>query len=227
MGPIRCPETSVNNYHTTPRNIPKDRRSNQHRGGSLKSGFDDNCPVNFDVSHTLCVFVKEAILDLWPADSNLMLCITSCGCKSEPIYDQLSTEQCIVKVEITFLSILFPSKPWKRSLLPPFSWPTDWALRRKVSQCHLMSLAKLQAERTLVLGTDIKCRLYSYNSIADFAKSTAASTLLYSSMESRVIRVQAFKNISEKQTGVKTVLCKEGTKCRTYESCLSVFHIFE
>jgi hypothetical protein len=27
MGQIRCPETSVNNYHTTPRNIPEERRS--------------------------------------------------------------------------------------------------------------------------------------------------------------------------------------------------------
>jgi hypothetical protein len=27
MGPTRCPETSVNNYHTTPRNIPEERRS--------------------------------------------------------------------------------------------------------------------------------------------------------------------------------------------------------
>jgi hypothetical protein len=26
MGPIRCPETSVNNYHTMPRNTPEDRR---------------------------------------------------------------------------------------------------------------------------------------------------------------------------------------------------------
>jgi hypothetical protein len=37
MGPICCPETSVNNYHTTPRNIPEERRSHKHRGGSLKS----------------------------------------------------------------------------------------------------------------------------------------------------------------------------------------------
>jgi hypothetical protein len=37
MGPIRCPETSINNYHMTPRNIPEERRSHQHRGGSLKS----------------------------------------------------------------------------------------------------------------------------------------------------------------------------------------------
>jgi hypothetical protein len=27
MGPIRCPETSVNSYHTTPHNIPEERRS--------------------------------------------------------------------------------------------------------------------------------------------------------------------------------------------------------
>ena len=26
MKPIRCPETSVNSYHTTPRNIPEERR---------------------------------------------------------------------------------------------------------------------------------------------------------------------------------------------------------
>ena len=37
VGPIRCPETSVNNYNTKPRNIPEERRSHQHRGGSLKS----------------------------------------------------------------------------------------------------------------------------------------------------------------------------------------------
>jgi hypothetical protein len=27
MGPIRCPETSVNNYHMAPRNIPEECRS--------------------------------------------------------------------------------------------------------------------------------------------------------------------------------------------------------
>jgi hypothetical protein len=36
MEPILCPETSVNNYNTTPRNVPEER-SYQHRGGSLKS----------------------------------------------------------------------------------------------------------------------------------------------------------------------------------------------
>jgi hypothetical protein len=36
MGPIRCPETSVNDYHTTPCNYPEDHRFHQHRGGSLK-----------------------------------------------------------------------------------------------------------------------------------------------------------------------------------------------
>jgi hypothetical protein len=37
MGPILCPETLVSNYHMTPRNIPEERRTHQHRGGSLKS----------------------------------------------------------------------------------------------------------------------------------------------------------------------------------------------
>jgi hypothetical protein len=37
MGPTRCPETSVNNYHTTPCNYPEAHRLHQHRSGSLKS----------------------------------------------------------------------------------------------------------------------------------------------------------------------------------------------
>jgi hypothetical protein len=36
MGPIRCSETLVNNYHSTRRNIPDERRSHQRRGGNLK-----------------------------------------------------------------------------------------------------------------------------------------------------------------------------------------------
>jgi hypothetical protein len=31
MGPIRCPETSVKDYHSTLRNTPEERRSHQHR----------------------------------------------------------------------------------------------------------------------------------------------------------------------------------------------------
>jgi hypothetical protein len=38
----RCPETSVIKYHTTPRNTPEERRSHQHRGGSLKSANSAN-----------------------------------------------------------------------------------------------------------------------------------------------------------------------------------------
>jgi hypothetical protein len=37
MGPIGCPETSVHNYYSTLRNIPEERRSYVHGGGSLKS----------------------------------------------------------------------------------------------------------------------------------------------------------------------------------------------
>jgi hypothetical protein len=36
MEPIRYPETLVNNYHTTQRNVPEEQRSYQHRGDSLK-----------------------------------------------------------------------------------------------------------------------------------------------------------------------------------------------
>jgi len=37
IGPIFCPETSATNYQSTLRNIPEERRSHLHRGGSLKS----------------------------------------------------------------------------------------------------------------------------------------------------------------------------------------------
>jgi hypothetical protein len=36
MGPIRCPETSVNNYHTTPCNTPGKHTPHQHCDESLK-----------------------------------------------------------------------------------------------------------------------------------------------------------------------------------------------
>jgi hypothetical protein len=42
MGPIRCPETSVKDYHSTLRNNKEERRTHQHRGGSLKSRFEEN-----------------------------------------------------------------------------------------------------------------------------------------------------------------------------------------
>jgi hypothetical protein len=36
MEPIHCPETSVKDYDSTLRNVPEERRANQHRGGSQK-----------------------------------------------------------------------------------------------------------------------------------------------------------------------------------------------
>jgi hypothetical protein len=39
MGPTRCTETSVKDYHPTLLNIPEEGRSHQHRGGSLKSQY--------------------------------------------------------------------------------------------------------------------------------------------------------------------------------------------
>jgi hypothetical protein len=38
MGTMGCPKTSLQNYHSTLRNIPEERRPHLHRGGSLKSG---------------------------------------------------------------------------------------------------------------------------------------------------------------------------------------------
>jgi hypothetical protein len=40
IGPIGCPETSVQNYHSRLHNIPEDRRSHLHGGRSLKSCID-------------------------------------------------------------------------------------------------------------------------------------------------------------------------------------------
>jgi hypothetical protein len=48
VGPIRCLETSVKDYHTTLRNIPKERISHQHRDGSLKSRI---CEIGFIIKN--------------------------------------------------------------------------------------------------------------------------------------------------------------------------------
>jgi hypothetical protein len=37
MGPMRCPETSVKDFQSTPHTTPEERRAHQHRGRSLKS----------------------------------------------------------------------------------------------------------------------------------------------------------------------------------------------
>jgi hypothetical protein len=45
MGPIGCPETSVQNYHSALRNIPEERSSQRHRAGNLKSRRFAACPL--------------------------------------------------------------------------------------------------------------------------------------------------------------------------------------
>jgi len=65
MGLIGCPETSVRNYHYTLRNIQEERRSNFHRGESLKSRIkildEDSCllkePYQTGGSRILICFV--------------------------------------------------------------------------------------------------------------------------------------------------------------------------
>jgi hypothetical protein len=52
MVPLGWPETSVNNYHKTPRHIPEERRSHQHNGGSLKSRPHFNIYIYSDIKTT-------------------------------------------------------------------------------------------------------------------------------------------------------------------------------
>ena len=92
-------------------------------------------------------------------------------------------------------------------------------LQSFATQFNVVSQSNKPSAHTRVLGTDIKCRLYSNNSTADLAISTAATTFLHRSMKTHVTPRLAFKSSSEKQAGVeKTVLCMEGIKSRMEES---------
>jgi len=76
MGPIRCFETSVRNYHSTLRKIPKERKSHLHRRWSLKSRIVYACVVSFSrllrARYMLCPNHP-----LWCVYPNLMKC-TNC-----------------------------------------------------------------------------------------------------------------------------------------------------
>jgi hypothetical protein len=59
MGPMGCPDTSVRNYQYTLRNILEERRTNLHRGGSLKTRTvrvkaDSHMPCRAHVVPLLC-----------------------------------------------------------------------------------------------------------------------------------------------------------------------------
>ena len=45
MGPMRCPETSVPNYHSMLRKILEERGSLLHRGESMKSRMKNLFPI--------------------------------------------------------------------------------------------------------------------------------------------------------------------------------------
>jgi hypothetical protein len=47
-GPIRCPETPVNNYHTTPRNIPEERRSNYEYAHTHTHTHTHSCVLGYN-----------------------------------------------------------------------------------------------------------------------------------------------------------------------------------
>ena len=56
MGRIGCPETSVNKYQFTPRNIPEDWRYNLRRSGSLKLRTDTVLPSDIDTTNYIIWF---------------------------------------------------------------------------------------------------------------------------------------------------------------------------
>jgi hypothetical protein len=66
MGPIGCPETSLQNYHTTLRNISEEHRSHLHRGGSLesRSSVHGNPPaVDWYELLDILVFIHQLLND--------------------------------------------------------------------------------------------------------------------------------------------------------------------
>jgi len=55
IGPISCPETSVNNYQSTLRNISEERRSHLQRGGILKTcALQRKTPCRHKVERWYC-----------------------------------------------------------------------------------------------------------------------------------------------------------------------------
>ena len=52
IGPIRCPETSVKDYHLTLRNIADERRSHQRRGGLI-------------ISQNVTCFTSTTVINVW------------------------------------------------------------------------------------------------------------------------------------------------------------------
>ena len=80
MGPIRCPEISVRNYHSTLRKIPKEGKSHLRHGGRLKSR---------KILHILsvCVFVDLVIQH---AKRMRRIILSSVACPSLPNFSTLS-----------------------------------------------------------------------------------------------------------------------------------------
>jgi hypothetical protein len=58
-GPIGCPETSVQNFHSALRNIPEECRYHLSRGGSLRSRIDKNRFFRFFVRWYRKLFISE------------------------------------------------------------------------------------------------------------------------------------------------------------------------
>ena len=65
MGPIGSPETSIQNHRSTLRNIPEERRSQLHRGVSLKSRiYCSNSNNDYYNIHFLLCFLNSLTISI-------------------------------------------------------------------------------------------------------------------------------------------------------------------
>ena len=78
MGPKCFPETSVNNYHTTPRNIPEDRRSHKLQVSVNKVVTKIFRSKKDEVSNNCRVLVTTQCIQATP--SNLAQAVTLAIC---------------------------------------------------------------------------------------------------------------------------------------------------
>jgi hypothetical protein len=86
MGPIRCPETSVKDYHSTLSNIPEECRSHLHRGGSLKSRIKQTRSGLYGTNWHQQIYKQDIVYEIWvsyrsvyEASSRLQFFVLSTG----------------------------------------------------------------------------------------------------------------------------------------------------
>jgi hypothetical protein len=106
-----------------------------------------------------------------------MLWITGCLCKTGPDLRRLFHGE-LYRKSGDNLSYKFCLSPWQRHSLPPPRYQ-QVCTKSQSSATPFNVVSRVKSPvRTFVLGTDIKCRLYSNNSTAVFTVWTAATTFV-------------------------------------------------